>query len=83
MPSTTHARLQERYSVLLTLSQLAEILDRSPNGLRISLSTPSSKWAQQINKNKVQIGRRIYFRTEGIAQIIDGQIPASDEADQK
>ncbi|KVT35908.1 hypothetical protein [Burkholderia ubonensis] len=69
----TLATLKERYSVLMTLDQLAEILNRSPEGLRISLSTSRSNWAQHINATKVHIGRRIYFRTEAIARLIDEQ----------
>lgn len=71
--TATLATLKERYSVLMTLDQLAEILDRSPEGLRISLSTSRSNWAQHINATKVHIGRRIYFRTEEIARLIDEQ----------
>jgi hypothetical protein len=71
--TTTLAALKERYSVLLTLDQLAEILDRSPEGLRISLSTSRADWARHINATKVHIGRRIYFRTEAIAKLIDEQ----------
>lgn len=71
--TATLATLKERYSVLMTLDQLAEILDRSPEGLRISLSTSRSNWAQHINATKVHIGRRIYFRTEAIARFIDEQ----------
>lgn len=71
--TATLATLKERYSVLMTLDQLAEILDRSPEGLRISLSTSRSNWAQHINATKVHIGLRIYFRTEAIARLIDEQ----------
>lgn len=71
--TATLATLKERYSVLMTLDQLAEILDRSPEGLRISMSTSRSNWAQHINATKVHIGRRIYFRTEAIARLIDEQ----------
>lgn len=71
--TATLATLKERYSVLMTLDQLAEILDRSPEGLRISLSTSRSNWAQHINATKVHIGRPIYFRTEAIARLIDEQ----------
>lgn len=71
--TATLATMKERYSVLMTLDQLAEILDRSPEGLRISLSTSRSNWAQHINATKVHIGRRIYFRTEAIARLIDEQ----------
>ncbi|VVD95402.1 plasmid-related protein [Pandoraea morbifera] len=69
--ATTSSTLTEKYSVLLTLSQLAAILDRSPEGLRISLSRSSSDWATKINATKVCIGRRVYFRTEAIAALID------------
>lgn len=69
--STTLAALKERYSVLLTIAQLAEVLNRSPEGLRISLSSSHSEWANQINATKIRIGRRVYFRTEGIARLID------------
>ncbi|KAB0654857.1 hypothetical protein [Burkholderia diffusa] len=71
--TATLATLKERYSVLMTLDQLAEILNRSPEGLRISLSTSRSNWAEHINATKVHIGRRIYFRTEAIARLIDEQ----------
>ncbi|WP_176300784.1 hypothetical protein [Burkholderia vietnamiensis] len=71
--TATLATLKERYSVLMTLDQLAEILNRSPEGLRISLNTSRSNWAQHINATKVHIGRRIYFRTEAIARLIDEQ----------
>jgi len=69
--------LKEKYSVLLTLDQLAEILDRSPEGLRISLSTSRADWAQHINSTKIHIGRRIYFRTEAIARLIDEEFSGS------
>ncbi|MEX3629297.1 MAG: hypothetical protein VB138_07210 [Burkholderia sp.] len=75
--TTTFSTLQERYSVLLTLEQLAEILDRSPEGLRIGLTTSRSDWAKRINSARVHIGRRIYFRTEDIARLIDEQVSAN------
>ncbi|KKO71542.1 hypothetical protein [Kerstersia gyiorum] len=76
--SATLTTLKERYSVLLTLAQLAEVLNRSPDGLRISLSSSQSDWADQINSTKVKIGRRVYFRTEGIARLIDEAFSAHD-----
>ncbi|RZF27807.1 hypothetical protein EVC45_21475 [Paraburkholderia sp. UYCP14C] len=48
MPTTAEA-LHDQHSVLLTLEQLARILDRSPEGLRISLATSHAEWASQIN----------------------------------
>ncbi|EON18473.1 hypothetical protein C265_17307 [Cupriavidus sp. GA3-3] len=75
--TSTFAILKDKYSVLLTLQQLAEVLSRSPDGLRISLATSRSDWASHINATKIHIGRRMYFRTEGIARLIDEEISAS------
>ena len=69
--TTTLTALKDRYSVLMTLAQLAEMLNRSPEGLRISLANPRASWALQINSAKIHIGRRVYFRTEAIARLID------------
>lgn len=77
--TSTFAILKDKYSVLLTLPQLAEVLSRSPDGLRISLATSRSEWARHINSTKIHIGRRMYFRTEGIARLIDGQMSVSQK----
>ncbi|QAU35142.1 hypothetical protein EKL02_13675 [Janthinobacterium sp. 17J80-10] len=69
--STTLSTLRKQYPVLLTLDQLAQILQRSPTGLRETLCSSRANWAQQINSTKVYIGRRLYFRTEDIARLID------------
>jgi hypothetical protein len=68
---TTEEILLSQYrSPLLTLTQLAHILNRSPNGLRISLNN-NSDVAQQLNAARVKIGRRVFFKTVQIAKIID------------
>jgi hypothetical protein len=63
-----------KYGPLLTLSQLAELLDRSPEGLRISLNsnTPLSRF---LKPKRLKIGRRVYFRSNHIAELLDGQLP--------
>lgn len=61
--------LQERYGPLLNLVHLADILHRSPDGLRIALRAPS-RYAARINATRLKIGRRIYFRTSDIAEIL-------------
>lgn len=60
-----------RYGPLLTLTQLAEILNRSTDGMRMALRE-ASPYATRINAAKVRIGRRIYFRTPEIAQVLGG-----------
>ncbi len=70
--NTTFNYLQEEYGPLMSLEALAKTLDRSPQGLRVSLNTKTDI-SQAINATKRKIGRRIYFRTEAIAKIIDGE----------
>lgn len=68
---TTEEILLSQYrSPLLTLTQLAQILNRSPDGLRISLNNRSPV-AQDLNAARVKIGRRVFFKTVQIAKIID------------
>lgn len=68
---TTEEILLNQYrSPLLTLTQLAQILNRSPDGLRISLNN-KSEVAQEFNAARVKIGRRVFFKTVQIAEIID------------
>jgi hypothetical protein len=68
---TIEQTLTEKYGPLLSLVQLAKVLDRSPEGLRISLRT-SSDWSMRVNMARLRIGRRVYFRTEQIAQFLSG-----------
>lgn len=59
----------ERYGPLLTLAQLAQMLDRSTDGIRMSLRE-ASPYADRLNAAKVRIGRRIYFRTPDVARVL-------------
>nr|WP_237174118.1 hypothetical protein [Paracandidimonas lactea] len=67
----TFDMLKQQFGPLLTLQDLSSLLQRSPDGLRISLSSSREAWATQINSTKIRIGRRVYFRTAGIAELID------------
>ncbi|MBC3806748.1 DNA-binding protein [Undibacterium seohonense] len=62
--------LTQIYGPLLTITQLAKVLGRSAEGLRIGLRTDSD-WVRRVNSTKIKLGRRIYFKTAGIAQILD------------
>ncbi|MCF6188899.1 MAG: DNA-binding protein [Cocleimonas sp.] len=70
--ATTLNYLLEKYGPLMTLEALAKTLDRSPQGLRVSLNS-KSEISNKINGCRSNnIGRRMYFKTEAIANIIDG-----------
>ena len=58
-----------RYGPLMNMAQLASILDRSPEGLRITLRS-SGDWVGKINSARLQLGRRVYFRTAEIADVL-------------
>jgi hypothetical protein len=64
--------LTEKYGPLMSVANLAECLDRSPDGLRISLSSDPD-WAKAINAAKHKLGRRVYFKTPEIALAFNGQ----------
>lgn len=67
---TTEEQLLERYGPLLSLTELSELLKRSPDGLRISLQS-QSEFAVKWNTAKRKVGRRVYFRATDVAGLID------------
>lgn len=70
---TTEQILIERYqSPLLRLTDLAELLYRSEDGLRMSLHR-DTELSRQLKAARVKIGRRVYFRIHDVARIIDGE----------
>ncbi|MCC8342443.1 DNA-binding protein [Pseudomonas stutzeri] len=60
---TTEELILSRYNgaPLLSLEQLAELLHRSKQGLRISLCS-NNDLSRKILPCRVKIGRRVYFK---------------------
>jgi hypothetical protein len=67
--TTIEDTLLDRYGPLLSINQLATVLDRSPEGLRISLRS-SGEWSTKINSARLKVGRRVYFRTSQVADLL-------------
>ena len=65
-------QLTDRYGPLLTIRQLAELLDRSVSGLRYSLRRPSDERTRALNACACRIGRRTYYPAGDVAKIIRG-----------
>lgn len=61
--------LVRQYGPLLSMADLAIILDRSPESLRISLRSPG-EWVSRINAARLQLARLVYFRTLEIANVL-------------
>ena len=66
------AQLTERYGVLLSQSQLAELLGRSTGGLRYSLCAPADERTRSLKASGRRIGRRVYYPAVEVARIIVG-----------
>ena len=66
---TAEKTLIMQYGPLLSTSQFAAILDRSPDGLRITLKS-SGEWVNKINATRLRSGRRLYFRTVEVADVL-------------
>ena len=62
--------LLQQFGVLMTLNDLATVLNRSLDGLRMTMHG-NSNLGQQLRRAKRKIGRRVHFRIEDIAKIID------------
>lgn len=77
----TAQHLVEKYGPLLTLTELADILDRSREGLRLTLRG-NSELAQQLGAARLKIGRRVHFKTAVIANVIDGPTTDAEPAHQ-
>ena len=65
-------QITERYGLLLSQSQLAELLGRTTGGLRYSLSYPSDQQTRALKRCGRKIGRRVYYPATEVAQIIVG-----------
>ncbi len=64
--------LTSTYGPLLSIGQLAKLLNRSAEGLRIGLRS-NSDWSRRINAARMKdCGRRVYFRTADIAKVLNG-----------
>lgn len=61
--------LIKEYGPLLSVAQLAKVLNRSTEGLRISLRSESD-WSRAVNAAKLKLGRRVYFRTSEIVKVL-------------
>ena len=70
--ATLADQLTQRFGLLLSQSQLAELLGRTPGGLRYSLSYPSDHQIRALKACGRKIGRRVYYPAVEVARIILG-----------
>ena len=70
MTTTEDILLSQFNTPLLSLKQVAQILDRSPQGLRTTLSG-DNEIARRLNPAKRRFGRRVLFAVVDLANFID------------
>jgi len=68
--SALESHIIARYGVLISQTQLAELLGRTPGGLRYSLCYPSDDHTRALKACGRKIGRRVYYPAAEIARII-------------
>lgn len=66
--------LINKYGPFLSINQLADALDRSPEGLRITLLR-DSEVSRQFQSARSKIGRRVYFNAVSVAEIMTTDLP--------
>lgn len=69
--NSTEQILIDLYGPLLSLEQLATVLKRSKDGLRLTIRG-SSEFATAIQSCRVRLGRRVYFNSLQIAKLMIG-----------
>ena len=69
---TLETRITERYGLLLSQTQLAQLLGRTTGGLRYSLSYPCDHQTGALKACGRKIGRRVNYPANEMAQIIIG-----------
>ena len=70
--ATLEHQITERYGLLLSQPQLAQLLGRTTGGLRYSLSYPSDHQTRALKACGRKIGRRVYYPATEVARIIIG-----------
>lgn len=72
--------LLDKYGLVLTLRQVAEVLSRKPDGLRQAL-VKKERWVTPLNESKRYIGNKLYFPVEVVAELLNGSESKDSEND--
>ena len=59
---TTEEYLLKQYGPLMSMTDIAALLDRSPEGIRVALYSDTDVF-RKLKPTMLRIGRRVYFRT--------------------
>jgi hypothetical protein len=76
---TTEEYLLKRFGPLMSILDIANLLGRSPDGVRVSLYSDTDI-SRKLKPAMIRIGRRVYFRTMQIndALNLDSEVSPQD-----
>ncbi|WP_259334272.1 plasmid-related protein [Pseudomonas sp. FW300-N2F2] len=72
---TTEEYMLDRFGPLMSIADLASLLGRSPDGVRVALYS-NTDVSRKLNPTMVRVGRRVYFRTLQVSQALSLDTPA-------
>lgn len=78
LPMTTEQYLLDQFGPLMSLPDIAKLLDRSVDGIRVSLYS-DSETSRMLKPTMVRVGRRIYFRTAQVNDVLKLETPSATE----
>uniref|UniRef100_UPI0030C82990 hypothetical protein n=1 Tax=Xanthomonas citri TaxID=346 RepID=UPI0030C82990 len=78
-PMTTEEYLLQKYGPLMKLVDVAALLGRSPDGMRVALYS-NNEVSRKLRPTMLRVGRRVYFRTLQVkdALSLDGEAVPAD-----
>lgn len=64
----------ERFGPLMSIVDIAKLLGRSPEGVRVALYS-NTDFSKRLKPTMLKIGRRVYFRTLQVKEVLslDGE----------
>lgn len=76
---TTEEYMLERFGPLMSIADIASLLRRSPDGVRVALYS-NTDVSRKLHPTMMRVGRRVYFRT---LQVKDALALDSDSTSQE
>lgn len=76
---TTEEYLLEKFGPLMGMADIAQLLGRSADGVRVALYSDSDV-SRRLKPTMVRVGRRVYFRTLQVVDVLKLEAPTVGSA---
>jgi len=71
---TTEEYLLEKFGPLMGMADIAQLLGRSTDGVRVALYSDNDV-SRRLKPTMVRVGRRVYFRTLQVVDVLKLEAP--------